>query len=65
MEVSEGRLFKLAEDLLDAMTCNCNADGIPGECECGGDGVDSDAGCWSCQAYTALYGHGTKPREET
>jgi len=57
-------LRQLARDLMDSFRCDCtdkNGDGTD-RCPCGGDGMDDGivgdrtfAGCWYCQAKTALY----------
>ena len=59
------RLKQLAKDILASMYCDCNDDGRPEDCECGGDnaGTRDPAGCWKCQAYTALHGYGRTPKD--
>lgn len=60
------RLQQLARDILEDFSCGCNEDGRAQDCECGGDGTPygGNEGCWKCQAFTTLNGHGTKPAEE-
>ena len=55
-------LRALATDILDDFVCQCNENERPQDCDCGGDGQALD-GCWACQAYTALHGFGTPPKE--